>query len=253
MKVVIIEDEKPAADKLEKIIKNYDDKIEVVARLDSIKNAINWFTIASNKVDLIFMDIQLRDGLSFEIFKRIDLTKPIIFTTAYDEYALQAFNVSSVDYLLKPISVKAFEVSMKKLENFSKNLPNYDLDKLTRALSGFKNEYKQRFMVKMGEHIRSVTTEMVLLFYADGRNVLLVNEQNRKSFVDYKLEELEDLLDPAVFFRVNRSFIININYIKDVLVYSGSRLKIHLNPEFERDIIVSREKVNVFKDWFNGQ
>ncbi|MFC2128323.1 LytR/AlgR family response regulator transcription factor [Bacteroidota bacterium] len=252
MQVVIIEDEKPAAEKLEKLIKRYDEKIEIVARLDSIKNAINWFTEPGNNVDLIFMDIQLRDGLSFEIFKRINITKPIIFTTAFDEYALQAFQVSSVDYLLKPVSYSALEESMKKLESLSKNLPEYDLDKLSKALSGLKIEYKQRFMVKMGDHIRSVTVDKVLLFFADGRNVLLVNDQNRKSFLDYKLEELEDLLDPAIFFRVNRSYIININYISDVLVYSGRRLKVRLEPKFESEIIVSREKVLAFKDWFNG-
>jgi len=253
MKVVIIEDEKPAAEKLEKHIKQYDEKIEIVARLDSIKNTISWFTVPGNEVDLVFMDIQLRDGLSFEIFNRINLDKPIIFTTAYDEYALQAFKVSSVDYLLKPVSYNALAESMKKLKSLSKNLPNYDLDKLTKALSGIQNEYKQRFMVRMGDHIRSVTADKVLLFFADGRNVLLVNDQNRKSFLDYKLEELEDILDPGIFFRVNRSFIININYISEVIVYSGSRLKVKLDPGFEKEIIVSREKVANFKNWFNGQ
>ncbi len=253
MKVVIIEDEKPAAEKLEKHIKQYDENIEIVARLDSIKKTISWFTIPGNEVDLVFMDIQLRDGLSFEIFNRISIDKPIIFTTAYDEYALQAFKVSSVDYLLKPVSYNALEESMKKLKSFSENLPGYDLDKLTKALSSFQNEYKQRFMVRMGDHIRSVTTDKVLLFFADGRNVFLVNDQNRKSFLDYKLEELEEILDPSIFFRVNRSYIININYISEVIVYSGSRLKVKLQPEFENDIIVSREKVTIFKNWFNGQ
>lgn len=253
MKVVIIEDEKPAADKLEKHIKQYDQKIEIVTRLDSIKKTISWFTVPGNEVDLVFMDIQLRDGLSFEIFNRISLNKPIIFTTAYDEYALQAFKVSSVDYLLKPVSYNALEESMNKLKSLSKNLPDYDLDKLSKALSALKNEYKQRFMVRIGDHIRSVTADEVLLFFADGRNVLLVNDQNRKSFLDYKLEELEEILDPAIFFRANRSFIININYISEVIVYSGSRLKIKMKLEFEKDIIVSREKVATFKNWFNGQ
>jgi two-component system LytT family response regulator len=255
MKVIIVEDEIPAAEKLERYLQKYDSSIEIVARFDSVQTSVSWLKENQNAIDLIFMDIQLTDGLSFQIFNQVQVYKPVIFTTAFNEYALDAFKVNSIDYLLKPITFTDLSASLKKLETLRQQFQwnQEHQDKVQQAFSSLKTrEYKNRFMVKLGEHIRSITTDQIGLLYADGRDVYLVTTQNRKFIIDYTLEALEDILDPKIFFRLNRTFILNINAIKDVLVYSNSRLKITLQQEFDKEIIVSREKVGEFKEWFDG-
>lgn len=257
MKVLIIEDEVPAAEKLERYLLKYDSTIHIAAKLDTVKSAVAWLTTNQDQIDLIFMDIQLIDGLSFQIFQQVIVRKPVIFTTAFNEYALDAFKVNSIDYLLKPITFTDLSASLRKLDALREQLqPGTDSQReriqQLAAAGARPKEYKTRFMVKLGEHIRSITTDQIALFYADGRDVYLVTTQNRKFIIDYTLESLEDILDPSVFFRLNRTFILNINAIKDVLVYSNSRLKITLQQEFEKEIIVSREKVGDFKEWFDG-
>jgi DNA-binding LytR/AlgR family response regulator len=256
MNVLIIEDEVPAAEKLERYLLKYDSATAIAARLNSVADAVAWLRNHQEQVDLIFMDIQLMDGLSFQIFQQVQVRKPVIFITAFNEFALDAFKVNSIDYLLKPITFTDLSNSLKKLESLREQLQWNDSK--TRQLSDVFNstktkDYKTRFMVKLGDHIRSITTDQISLFYADGRDVYLVTTQNRKFIVDYTLETLEDLLDPAVFYRVNRTFILNIHAIKDVMMYSNSRLKISLTQEFDKEIIVSREKVNPFKEWFDGK
>jgi DNA-binding LytR/AlgR family response regulator len=255
MKVIIVEDEVPAAEKLERYLQKYDASITVTARFDSVVNTVSWLKANQESIDLIFMDIQLIDGLSFQIFQQVQVRKPVIFTTAFNEFALDAFKVNSIDYLLKPITFTDLSSSLKKLENLRQQFQdnNDQQEKIQNAFSVMKTkEYKNRFMVKLGEHIRSITTDQIGLFYADGRDVYLVTTQNRKFIIDYTLESLEDILEPGLFFRLNRTFIVNINAIKDVLVYSNSRLKITLSQEFDKEIIVSREKVGEFKEWFDG-
>jgi DNA-binding LytR/AlgR family response regulator len=255
MKVLIIEDEIPAAEKLERYLLKYDATTTVAAILDTVEGAVAWLRDHQNEVDLIFMDIQLKDGLSFQIFQQVPVKKPVIFTTAFNEFALDAFKVSSIDYLLKPITFTDLSAALKKLESLREQLhqPKDQPERMQALVANLKTkEYKTRFMVKLGEHIRSITTDQIGLFYADGRDVYLVTTQNRKFIIDYTLESLEDILDPKVFFRLNRTFILNINAIKDVLVYSNSRLKITLVQEFDKEIIVSREKVGDFKEWFDG-
>ncbi|WKZ60659.1 MAG: LytTR family DNA-binding domain-containing protein [Cyclobacteriaceae bacterium] len=256
MNVLIIEDEVPAAEKLERYLLKYDSATVIAARLNSVADAVAWLRDHQEQVDLIFMDIQLMDGLSFQIFQQVQVRKPVIFITAFNEFALDAFKVNSIDYLLKPITFTDLSNSLKKLESLREQLQWNDSK--TRQLSDVfssnkTKDYKNRFMVKLGDHIRSITTDQISLFYADGRDVYLVTTQNRKFIVDYTLETLEDLLDPAVFYRVNRTFILNIHAIKDVMMYSNSRLKISLTQEFDKEIIVSREKVNPFKEWFDGR
>lgn len=256
MNVLIIEDEVPAAEKLERYLLKYDSATVIAARLNSVADAVAWLRDHQEQVDLIFMDIQLMDGLSFQIFQQVQVRKPVIFITAFNEFALDAFKVNSIDYLLKPITFTDLSNSLKKLESLREQLQWNDSK--TRQLSDVfssnkTKDYKTRFMVKLGDHIRSITTDQISLFYADGRDVYLVTTQNRKFIVDYTLETLEDLLDPAVFYRVNRTFILNIHAIKDVMMYSNSRLKISLTQEFDKEIIVSREKVNPFKGWFDGK
>jgi len=253
MKVLIVEDELPAAEKLERYLLKYDPSSKVVATIDSVAKGVEWLTDNQDSIDLIFMDIQLLDGLSFQIFQKVNVMKPVIFTTAFNEFALDAFKVNSIDYLLKPITFTDLSASLKKLENLREQLQPEQSERIQQAFSSLKTkEYKNRFMVKLGEHIRSITADQIALFYADGRDVYLVTTQPRKFIVDYTLESLENILDPQLFFRLNRTFIVNINSIKDVLVYSNSRLKITLTQEFDKEIIVSREKVGEFKDWFDG-
>jgi two-component system LytT family response regulator len=255
MKVIIVEDEVPAAEKLERYLQKYDSTIQVLGRFDSVTATVQWLNSNQDSIDLIFMDIQLIDGLSFQIFQQVQVRKPVIFTTAFNEYALDAFKVNSIDYLLKPITFTDLSASLKKLENLRQQF-NFNKDQqehVQQVFASIKNrEYKNRFMVKLGEHIRSITADQITLFFADGRDVYLVTNQNRKFIIDYTLEGLEEILNPAVFYRLNRTFILNINSIKDVLVYSNSRLKITLNQDFDKEIIVSREKVGEFKEWFDG-
>jgi DNA-binding LytR/AlgR family response regulator len=259
MRVFIVEDEIPAAEKIERLVKRYDESIDIIGRAMSIKEAVQWVQ-EDGEADLLFMDIQLTDGLSFDIFKSVELDIPVIFTTAYNEYAIDAFQANSIDYLLKPIGFEALSEAIDKFKKLKSKLQEpgktevhsvIDLQAALQALS--KRDYKSRFMVKIGEHIKSVTTDQIDLFYAEGRNGYIVNKEGRRLIIDYKMETLEEMLDPKMFFRVNRTFIVEINAIKDVLVYSNSRLKVILNQGFDREIIVSREKVGAFKAWFDGQ
>jgi two-component system LytT family response regulator len=255
MKVAIIEDELPAAEKLERYLTKYDPSIIVATRLEAVATAVPWLQQHQDEVDLIFMDIQLIDGLSFQIFQAVQVRKPVIFTTAYNEFALDAFKVNSIDYLLKPVTFTDLAASLKKMESLRQQLqfPAVQAQRISQVVTASPaTVHKRRFMVKVGEHIRSITADQISLLYAEGRDVYLVTGQNKKFIIDYTLEALEDMLDPQIFFRINRTYIININAIKDVLIYSNSRLKITMIQEFDKEIIVSREKVSDFKTWFDG-
>ena len=232
MKVLIVEDEKPAADKLAALIKRYDATIEIVAHQTTIKDSVAWLQKNGHEIDLMFLDIKLSDGLSFDIFKEVRIDVPVVFTTAFHEYALEAFKVNSIDYLLKPITYKALEQSMEKLQSMRGQFaPNQEQDQfqvLNEALQALHHQkkYKTRFMVKVGEHIRSIPATQIVAFYAEGRHVYIYTDSQRRYIIDYKMEDLEDLLDPKLFFRANRSYIVYINAIQDVVVYSNSRLKV---------------------------
>jgi DNA-binding LytR/AlgR family response regulator len=201
------------------------------------------------------MDIQLTDGLSFKIFDQIKVEKPVIFITAFNEYALDAFKANGIDYLLKPITYTDLSVSLQKLENLKTQLKwgEAETEKIKGVLSVLPaKNYKNRFMVKLGDHIRSITTDQISFFFADGRDVYLITNQLRKFIIDYTLESLEDIVDPKLFHRCNRSYILNISSIQEVIVYSNSRLKVIPAIKWENEIIVSREKVSEFKEWFDG-
>ncbi len=254
MKIVIIEDEAPALQKLEALLKRYDPEIEIVGKIDSVKSSVDWFQQATIQPDLIFMDIRLTDGLSFDIFSKVTINTPVIFTTAYNEYAIEAFKVNSIAYLLKPFSYDDLYKSMQKLITMRENLAlpeqRIRMEELNELLVNLQKNYKSRFMVKIGEHIRSVKSEDIILFFADGRVVYILTTSGRQYIIDHKMEELQEVLDPEIFFRLNRTYIVCINAISDVIVYSNSRLKVVLNKDFESDLIVSREKVGEFKKWF---
>ncbi|EDP70646.1 putative two-component response regulator autolysis regulator LytR [Flavobacteriales bacterium ALC-1] len=249
MRVVLIEDEIPALEKIERYILKYDESYSIVAKLSSISQAVNWFENNAKDYDIVFMDIQLSDGLSFDIFNQVQIKKPVIFVTAFDEYAIDAFKVNSIDYILKPITFTDISKALNKFKNLKKYLPT-DIENVSKALH--QKKYKNRFLVRIGNHIHSIETANTSLFFAEGRTVFLVTNDNKKFVLDYKLEDLEHILEPKDFFRVNRTYILNLNAINDVIMYSNSRLKIVVNANADKDIIVSRERVSTFKNWFEG-
>jgi two-component system, LytTR family, response regulator len=255
LKVLIVEDETPAVEKLERYLKRYSEGIEVKGKAESVEEAVNWLESNQSEIDLIFMDIQLKDGVSFDIFREVKVQKPVIFITAYNEFALEAFKMNGIDYLLKPITFTDLSNSLKKVESLGSQLrwSEERNETLVKTIdSSPQKTFKNRFMVKLGDHIKSITADQISLLFADGRDVYLITNQLRKFIIDYTLESLEEILDPKIFYRVNRSYIINIGAIQDVIVYSNSRLKITSTIKWEPEIIVSREKVSEFKEWFDG-
>lgn len=250
MNVVIIEDEKPAARRLERMLNT--EGLSVMKTLHSVAKAKEWFS-ENVQPELIFLDIQLSDGLSFEIFEQMEITSSIIFTTAYDQYALKAFKLNSIDYLLKPIEKDALENSIKKYNHFNpvkeEQHPSIPMEQIKQLLSSYQNSYKERFTVKVGQHIRSIKTEDVECFYSENKASFIYTKTGRNYPIDNSLEQLEGLLDPLVFFRVSRKYYINIDSIKDIVAYSNSRLKIKMNNYQQDEIIVSRERVKDFKNW----
>ncbi|MEM7368109.1 MAG: LytTR family DNA-binding domain-containing protein [Bacteroidota bacterium] len=253
MKVVIIEDEKPAAERLKRYLLKYDPAIEVMGQLTSVHQSVAWLEVHQEEVDLLFMDIQLTDGISFEIFQEIGVRKPVIFTTAYDEYAIDAFRVNSIDYLLKPITFTMLAQAMKKLNALKEQFASGDhVAPIIRHLHA-ERSYKHRFLVRLGNRIQAIPIEEIALFFAEGRTVFLLTRKNKKFILEYRLQELEELLDPTQFFRVNRTFVIPVHGIQEVLVYSNSRLKILPSAQTDKEIIVSRDKVQAFKEWLAGE
>lgn len=255
MNVVIVEDELPAAEKLERYLNRIDPDINILVKLRSIQESVDWFSESKDEPDLIFMDIQLSDGQSFDIFNQVELTTPVIFTTAFDEFAIKAFEVNSIAYLLKPIALPELENAIMKYKTLKQGTQKEDSVNIKDLLSRIdkQKKFKTRFMVKIGEHIRSVRTDDILFFHAEGRNAYITTNLGRRLIIDFRIEELDNILDPTMFFRVNRTYIVNINAITDVLVYSNSRLKIITEIKPEKEIIVSREKVGAFKKWFDGE
>ncbi len=249
MKVIIIEDEKPSARRLVRMLKELN--IEAVAMLHSVAESIIWFN--SNKhPDLILLDIQLSDGLSFEIFDEVKINSAVILTTAYDEYALKAFKLNSIDYLLKPIDQDELELAITKFKNNKPEQANLqiDLEQIKKYLiNPLDKNYKKRFTIKIGQHLKIISTNDIECFYSENKGTYIFTSEKRNYLIDSTLEYLESDLDPSLFFRVNRKFYINILAIKDIISYSNSRLKLILNSFSEHEIIVSREKVKDFKIW----
>lgn len=249
MKTIIIEDEKPSARRLSRLLSDLN--VEVSVMLHSVEEAIFWFQ-NNEHPDLIFLDIQLSDGLSFEIFEAVDVKSAIIFTTAFDEYALQAFKLNSIDYLLKPIDDEELEIAVKKYQSLKpeKQKLTLDFDDIKKLLvNPIEREYKKRFTVKVGQHLKIVNAEEVECFYSENKGTYAATSDGRNHLLETTLENLEIDLDPKLFFRVSRKFYINVNFIKDIVSYTNSRLQIKLERFNEQEIIVSRERVKDFKLW----
>jgi two-component system response regulator LytT len=249
MTIIIIEDEKPAARLLQRKVERLGYQVQCL--LHSVEESINWFS-QNEQPDLIFIDIQLSDGLSFEIFDQVKIKSAIIFTTAYDQYALQAFKLNSVDYLLKPIDEEDLEQAIEKYKtNFLKANQPTDFEAI-KAL--FKNQnqtkaYKKRFSIKIGEHIKIINTSDIECIFSQDKGTFLHTFENRDYLTDFTMDQMEDYLNPEEFFRVNRKFILNLQAVKDIIVYSNSRLKIKTDSYKAEDIIVARERVQDFKKW----
>jgi len=249
MNVIIIEDEKPAARLLQRKLQKLG--IETGTMLHSVEESIAWFQNNPHP-ELIFLDIQLSDGLSFEIFENINIGSAVIFTTAYDEYALRAFKLNSIDYLLKPIDEDDLETAVNKYKERQPKAQNLalDFDQIKRMLSNpAEKTYKQRFTIKMGQHLKMINIEDAECFYSENKGTYIRTTDCRDYLLENTLEQLENELDPAKFFRVSRKFIVSINAIKDIVVYTNSRLKIILPTYKEDEVIVSRERVNDFRIW----
>lgn len=248
MKVVIIEDEKPAARRLNRMLSELN--IEPLVMLHSVEEAVNWFH-NNEHPDLLLLDIQLSDGLSFEIFDEVDVKSAIIFTTAYDEYALKAFKLNSIDYLLKPIDSDELENAITKYKEVQSSSTNigFNMEQLKMLVAPSEKNYKKRFTVKIGQHLKMISTVAIECFYSENKATNIHTTDNRNYLIEETLEQIEEKLQPENFFRVSRKFIVNINAIKDIIAYSNSRLRIQLHSYSESEIIVSRERVKDFKNW----
>jgi DNA-binding LytR/AlgR family response regulator len=249
MKTIIIEDEKPAARRLGRLLNGIG--IDVSVLLHSVEEAINWFQ-NNEHPDLIFLDIQLSDGLSFEIFDVVEVKSAIIFTTAFNEYALQAFKLNSIDYLLKPIDDEELKTAVEKYQFLApkKQQIAIDFNDIKKLLvNPIEREYKKRFTVKVGQHLKIINADEVECFYSENKGTYAATSDGRNYLLETTLEILENDLNLKLFFRVSRKFFVNVNFIKDMVSYTNSRLQIKLIRFNEQEIIVSRERVKDFKLW----
>ncbi|KQS24726.1 LytTR family DNA-binding domain-containing protein [Dyadobacter sp. Leaf189] len=247
MKILIIEDEKPAARRLTQLISDRLPEARIEAILDTVTSAVSWLK-NNAQPDLIFLDIQLADGISFAIFEEVKVTAPIIFCTAFDQYAIKAFKLNSIDYLLKPIDPEELNNALDKFKAGRKE-PALSLDQIKQLLAPAPKTFKTRFLVKMGERIQTIDVGDIAFFFSEEKVTLLQTRQGKKFTVDYTLDEVEDMVSPEQFFRLNRKYIAAISAIKDVFTYSNSRLKIHLDQCSDNDILISRERMGQFKNW----
>jgi DNA-binding LytR/AlgR family response regulator len=250
MTVAIIEDEALAADRLEGLLRQIDPSITVAAHLTSVESSRAW--LRDHRPDLLFVDIHLSDGVSFEIFEDTGITVPVIFTTAYDQYALRAFKVNSIDYLLKPLRADDVRESLRKYRNVS-TVARIDVEEVLRTLRGTEGGWKKRFLVQVGEKIRKVPVEEIAFFYALEKSVFLVTTQNTTLPADFTLDHLMDVLDPDRFFRINRKMIVCFDAIRTMTAYSRSRIKIELHPREPNDVeaLVSVERAQAFRRWMD--
>ena len=255
MKIFIVEDEELAVKKLQKTLQAIEGELEVVGTADSIASAVAWLN-EHPQPDLILMDIELSDGQSFEIFNLTDVKSPVIFTTSYDEFALKAFKVNSVDYLLKPIQKDELESALAKFRNMKQmfaDKPEADvrISALVKELQHTlqHKEYRKRFLVKHMQKLQSIEVERIAYFYSDDRLSFFKTLDDKKYILDYTIDEIENMLDPGQYFRINRAFLVSVKSIDQIQDYFGNRLKLNLKPLIDKEALVSRERVSEFKDW----
>jgi two-component system response regulator LytT len=252
IKILIIEDEEPAAERLAKMLLDIDPNIIVVGNTVSVKSSVKWFK--ENPIpDLILMDINLSDGHSFDIFKEVEISAPIIFITAYDQYAIDAFKLNSIDYILKPIKKDELRNALDKF----KRMGNIQVQQMTSLLNTIKSnqdkEFQKRIVIRYGDTIKMIEIADIAYFYTEEKINFLCTNSDTRMPIDQNLDELEEILDPKIYFRINRQFIINISAIEKMLTWSKSRVKIILKPASEHETIVSTERSSHFKDWLIGK
>jgi DNA-binding LytR/AlgR family response regulator len=253
MNVLILEDEASASKRLKTMLGKIIPDITILAVIDSVEDAVAWLH-AHDEPDIIFADIQLSDGICFDIFRQVKLMCPVVFTTAYDEYAVEAFKVNSIDYLLKPIHADKLKSSIDKLDSmklaFGPHQPE-KLDSLMKLLDRGEKGYKTRFLVYSGQTMKSVPAESAAYFMIDNQLVFLVNRENKRYLIEYTLDDLEVLLDPSMFFRINRQMIVSLEAVTAIHPYFNNRLKLDIEPGIDGDIFVSRKRVGDFKKWLD--
>jgi len=251
MNIVIIEDEPVSAGRLKRMAEEIDPEIRVIEVLDSIQSAVEWFNTHTDP-ELAFFDIHLADGLSFDIFREAGVNCPVIFTTAYDQYAIQAFKVNSIDYLLKPVKKEELAAALKKFKNLIAKPAMPDLSALADLVSRQKNDFLKRLMVRLGQQLKVVDIKDIAYFYIDEKIVFSVTFKGDRLPVDSSLEELEKQLDPQRFFRINRAFLISFESIEGLITYSKSRIKVKLRPPCDLESISSTERSPFFREWLKG-
>lgn len=249
MKVLILEDESLAADKLQTTLLELQPDWPIVSRIKSIASAVEWLE-SNPHPDLIISDIRLLDGLCFEIFAKVKVEMPVIFTTAYDQYAIRAFEVNSIDYLLKPVQKDKLKAALAKLQ-VPKDLPLPDYNEVLNFIKSNKTSYKSRFMVRLGQRIVAVPSEKIAYFYSESKLTYIVTLDNKKFPLDQPLDELMDLLDPKRFFRANRQFIVAFDSIAEIHPYFKGRIKILLQPKSDEEIVISSDRTPEFKRWID--
>ncbi len=248
MKTIIIEDENLTARRLEGLLKKYDAAIEVQAILPSVEEAVEW--LGSHLApDLVFMDIHLEDDLAFRIFERTRLQAPVIFTTAFDEYMIQAFKVNSIDYLLKPINYDELVQALEKYKSLKKQFAQPNLDVLMQLIGQKEPPYKSRFMVTVGNKIRSIETGEIAYFYSEEKMTFLVTKEGQHLPIDFSLDKLTSLLDPTDFFRISRQFLVSFQSVQTAHVYFKGKLKLDVLPKSKLEVLVSSDRVTDFKEW----
>ncbi|MBX2942374.1 MAG: response regulator transcription factor [Cyclobacteriaceae bacterium] len=252
MRVLIIEDEPLAATRLKSLLTKLDTSMTMVDVLDSVKASVNWFN-TYQPPQLIFMDIQLADGSSFEIFEKVTVKAPIIFTTAYDEYAIKAFKVNSIDYLLKPIDEDSLIKALDKFRSLNEvqTIQQTILAQIGSTMQQLTQRYKERFVIKVGDHLKFIDVGDIQYFYSEEKITFCITNDKRKHILDFTLDQLDELVDPSKFSRINRKYIVSINSIIDVISHTNSRLKLILKASDDNDVIVARERVQSFKNWLD--
>lgn len=254
MRVVIIEDEPVSARRLKNLLQEIDNTLVILDCIDSVDSSVNWFK-THEAPDLAFVDIQLSDGLAFDIFKQIKVNCPIVFTTAYNEYAIKAFEVSSIDYVLKPFDREALAKSIEKYRSlkthFSASEKISIIENAVKTLQYQQSPYKSRFLIKSGVHLITIFTNDIAYFQSDRKLTFLITQMGKRYVMDESLDEIEQLLNPHDFFRINRRFIASVRSISNVETYFSGKLKLHLKPSAEEEVIVSRDKATIFKNWLN--
>lgn len=250
--VLLIEDEPQAIKRLETLIKELIPGVRVLASLDSVKESVRWLN-ENRSPDLIFMDIQLADGISFQIFEQCRVKSPVIFTTAYDAYALKAFKVNSIDYILKPVDKEDLQGALRKLDSLTqrKNDATEMLANIDEAVKMLTRKYKTRFVLKVGEHLKAIEVSDIQYFFSMEKTTFAKLADSRKHILDFTLDQLEELVDPDQFFRINRKYIVSTAAIQDMVSFTNSRLRLILKGSDDSDIIVARERVQEFKNWLD--